>query len=113
MEWQYLTSEDTLNFLEKQSHSANTPGVFLFKHSTRCSISAMALRRFEDANKNLKVPCFILNVIENREISNLISSKYSVIHQSPQVLWIKNGVCQNNTSHSEITATWLQGCIGK
>jgi bacillithiol system protein YtxJ len=73
----------------------------------------MALRRFEDANKNLKVPCYLLNIIENRELSNFISSKYAVVHQSPQVLWIKNGVCENNISHSEITANWLQGCIGK
>jgi bacillithiol system protein YtxJ len=42
--WVNLTSSGQLHELIKEA--ATTP-VLLFKHSTRCSISAMALNRFE------------------------------------------------------------------
>ena|SRR3989344_2777916 len=113
MNWQYLDSEDTLLSLINQSHSDNFPGVFLFKHSSRCSISSMALKRFEDALKNVSIPSYLLKVIENRNISNLVSSNFNVTHQSPQVLWIKNGVCIENASHTDISANWIKRCIEK
>ncbi|NUM51058.1 MAG: bacillithiol system redox-active protein YtxJ [Flavobacteriales bacterium] len=107
----YLASEDTLSEIRIQSHSDNVLGVFIFKHSTRCSISSMALRRFLEAMENIQTPYYILLVIENRILSNVVAEMFSVIHQSPQVLWIKNGECIKNTSHSEITSRWLLECI--
>ena len=77
--------------------------VFIFKHSTRCSISRMALDRLE---RNLKVnaPAYYLDLLSYRELSNLISERFSVQHESPQVLIIKNGACTLHASHNAITA---------
>ncbi|MFM7326556.1 MAG: monothiol bacilliredoxin BrxC family protein, partial [Nodosilinea sp.] len=44
MDWKHLTSIDQLEAIAVNSF--NTPQV-LFKHSTRCSISSMALNRLE------------------------------------------------------------------
>lgn len=84
--------------------SAEKP-VIIFKHSTRCSISSMAINRFEKAyaleNKEA-LPVFYLDLLQYRPISNEIATRYGVEHQSPQTLLIKNGVCVHHASHTEI-----------
>lgn len=76
----------------------------IFKHSTRCSISSMALNRFESdfALIEDKVDAYYLDLIAHREISNEVAHQFNVTHQSPQVLLIKNGECIYNASHSAI-----------
>lgn len=82
--------------------------VVIFKHSTRCSVSRMALKQFENEfNLQGKMDAYYLDLIENRAISNEIASKFDVVHQSPQLLVIKNGKCIYNISHSEIDALFL------
>ena len=82
--------------------------VVIFKHSTRCSVSRMALKQFENEfNLQGKMDAYYLDLIENRAISNEIASKFGVVHQSPQLLVIKNGKCIYNISHSEIDALFL------
>lgn len=82
--------------------------VVIFKHSTRCSVSRMALKQFENEfNLEGKMDAYYLDLIDNRAISNEIASKFDVVHQSPQVLVIKNGKCIYNISHSDIDAVYL------
>ena len=82
--------------------------VVIFKHSTRCSVSRMALKQFENEfNLQGKMDAYYLDLIENRAISNEIASKFDVVHQSPQLLVIKNGKCIYNISHSDIDALFL------
>jgi bacillithiol system protein YtxJ len=77
----------------------------IFKHSTRCSISMMVKKRFElDWSKlpdDLNI--YFLDLIQNREISNTIASKFSVPHESPQLLLIENGECVLDLSHGEVS----------
>ena len=68
--------------------------VLLFKHSTRCSISSMALNRLETRWKDEeKIPAYYLDLLNHRDISNEIETLFNVEHASPQVLLIKNGKC--------------------
>lgn len=86
-----------------QTESFEKP-VVLFKHSTRCSISSMALNRLEmdwDIDPEQAVPVY-LDLIAFRAISDKIAIDLSVRHQSPQVLLVKNGQCVYAASHSEI-----------
>lgn len=80
--------------------------VLVFKHSTRCSISATALGRIErawDASLNERVmPCLIL-VVEERPLSNAVARLSGVEHQSPQVLLFKGGKCVYHSSHLAIS----------
>jgi bacillithiol system protein YtxJ len=107
MLWHKLTDISQLQDIQHLSkeQSSNGLAVLLFKHSTRCSISSMALSRLESKWKDdEKIPTYYLDLLNHRDISNEIESMYSVEHASPQVLLIKNGKCVYHASHSAINA---------
>ena len=86
--------------------------VIIFKHSTRCSISRMALKNFEneyDLGEN--VIAYFLDLISFREVSNEIASRFNVVHQSPQLLLIVGGKSVYDVSHSSIDAQELKSKI--
>ncbi len=77
----------------------------IFKHSTRCSISMMAKRRFEmDADEiPAEISMYFLDLIKYRELSNKIAADFQVHHESPQRLLIKDGQCILDQSHGQIS----------
>jgi len=101
MKWTILEDLQQLDEIKSSSQPS-----LIFKHSTRCSISMMAKKRFEldwDAlpeNMNL----YFLDLIRYREISNTIAEVFNVHHESPQLLLIKDGECVYEASHGEISA---------
>lgn len=99
MDWIELTSPSQLT--EIKERSKNKPQV-IFKHSTRCSISGVAKNRLERGDSPENVDFYFLDLIKNRDISNKIAEEFSVYHESPQVLVIKNGECIYDESHSGI-----------
>lgn len=110
LNWNALTELKQLDSIV--TASAEKP-VVIFKHSTRCSISRMALKNFE-REYNLEeseVAPYFLDLLEHRDISNEIAQKFQVIHQSPQLLLIKNGKSVYNVSHSEIDAEALKSKV--
>ena len=110
LNWNALTELKQLDAIVEES--ASTP-VVIFKHSTRCSISRMALKNFEreyNLEESEATPYF-LDLLEHRDISNEIAQKFQVIHQSPQLLLIKNGKSVYDASHSEIDAEALKSKI--
>jgi bacillithiol system protein YtxJ len=77
----------------------------IFKHSTRCSISRFALKQFErEYALEDKVDAYFLDLIEYRDVSNEIANRFQVMHQSPQLLLIKNGQSVYDASHDAIDA---------
>lgn len=109
MNWIALTDIDQLNLIIEES---NSKPVVIFKHSTRCIISKMALRGFEsDYNFGDDFLCYYLDLIVNRDISNEIANRFGIEHQSPQILIIKNGVVVYNESHEGIDANVLKSYL--
>lgn len=107
--WIQLTDLGQLN--EIQEFSSQKP-VIIFKHSTTCSISRMALKYFErDYDLNDKIDAYFLDLLNFRAISNEIANKFEVVHQSPQLLLIKNGISVYNVSHDSIDAEKLKSKI--
>ena len=89
---------------------SNEKPMLIFKHSTRCSISRMALKQFENEfDSENKVDAYFLDLLEYRDISNEIASRFNVYHQSPQLLLIKEGKSVYDVSHSDIDAGELKG----
>lgn len=89
---------------------SNQKPVVIFKHSTRCSISRMALKQFENEyDLEDKVDVYFLDLLEHRDISTEIASRFNVVHQSPQLLLIKDGKSVYDVSHSDIDAEELKG----
>lgn len=99
MNWYSLENESDLNRIKEKSFE--TPQV-IFKHSTRCSISAMAKGRLDAAVKVEGLEFHYLDLIRFRDLSNEIAARFHVHHESPQTLLIKNGECILDQSHWEI-----------
>lgn len=78
----------------------------LFKHSTRCSISSMALSRFESEWELSPEQCdlYYIDLIAYRPVSNYIAERSSVMHQSPQAILLINGKVKYHNSHNGISA---------
>ena len=84
--------------------------VLIFKHSTRSSVSRMALKQFENEfDLADTVDAYFLDLLEYRNISNEIANRFQVQHQSPQLILIKEGKAFYNASHSAIDAVELKG----
>lgn len=100
MNWIPLTEIAQLDLINKTSF--DTPQV-IFKHSTRCSISSMALNRLERDTPPSNAHFYYLDLIKHRSISTAIAEKFNVYHESPQILVIKNGECIYDESHQGIS----------
>jgi len=96
MNWIKLNSEEQL--AEIKQKSATVPQV-IFKHSTRCSTSAMVLNRIERSATPENIDFYYLDLISYRALSNKIADDFHVFHESPQILLIKNGECIYDESH--------------
>ena len=106
IEWRHLTDLGQLNEIIDLS---NEKAVLIFKHSTRCSISRFALKDFENSfNLDDKMELYFLDLLNYREISNEIATKFEVMHQSPQILVIKNGKAVYSATHENIDASILE-----
>jgi bacillithiol system protein YtxJ len=100
---------EDLNTLDAIIQASSEHPVVIFKHSTRCGVSKMALRQFEqDYPKNHEDHLYLLDLLEHREVSNAIAEKLGVVHQSPQVLVVRNGHSVYDASHSLIDAATTQ-----
>lgn len=84
--------------------------VVIFKHSTRCSISRFALKQFESNFKypKEKLEWYLLDLLKFRDVSNEIAHRYEVMHQSPQILVIKDKKAIYHDSHDGIDAQDLK-----
>lgn len=82
----------------------NNKTFLLLKNSTTCPISHEAYRQVEKLSEELaEETIYFLNVQEARPLSNEIAARYSVKHESPQLLQFKNGTVTWHASHWNIT----------
>lgn len=109
MNWKNIETKTDLSALVERSKDVPC---LIFKHSTRCSISSMAKYRLEDDwdFEAIAVEPYFLDLIRYRDLSNQIAEQFSVYHESPQVLLIKNGECTYDASHLDISVTELKEC---
>jgi len=100
MRWIQLETAEQIQQIQQN------PGYsVIFKHSTRCSISMMAKRKFELDWTDLPedISLYFLDLIKYRELSSQIAHDFHVHHESPQLLLIKDGECILDQSHSDIS----------
>jgi bacillithiol system protein YtxJ len=108
--WRKLADLGQLNEIIELS---NQKHILIFKHSTRCSISRFALKNFENeyAFTAEELQPYLLDLLEYRAISNEITNRFDVMHQSPQILLIKEGKCVYDDSHDGIEVNKLKKFI--
>lgn len=99
--WIALNDLNQLSLIEKKSA---TKTQVIFKHSTRCGISSMVMKQFV-ATYNFtenEMDLYYLDLLSYRDVSNEVGYKFQVMHQSPQLLVIRNGVVVAHASHGAI-----------
>lgn len=104
--WNNIEKAQDIDNIVKSSYQRPQ---LIFKHSTRCSISAMALQRFErnwDEN-NKEIDLNFLDLLAIRPVSLHVADVFEVQHESPQVLLIINGKCIYHTSHNDISVNGI------
>ena len=103
MTWENLENLTQLEDIKKESEQKS---ILIFKHSTSCSISGMALDRLKrnwNEKETSHIKPYYLDLLSFREISNMVATEFDVEHQSPQIILVKNGEATYFTSHMGIS----------
>jgi bacillithiol system protein YtxJ len=99
--WRRLEELSQLDAVEQLSKEKL---VVIFKHSVTCGISNMVWHQFQneiDFN-NDHIEMLYLDLLAHRDVSNEIAKRFQVMHQSPQILILKNTEVIHHASHSAI-----------
>ena len=111
MNWIELTTEDQLEHLKAASYAQP---IFIFKHSTRCSISRAVLDRLERnwrKEELADLQPYLLDLLAYRAVSNLIATEFGIEHESPQALVIYQGKPVYAQSHFAIDLNTLKASL--
>ena len=105
--WIALNTVKQLDTIKEAS--SKRPQV-IFKHSTTCGISRMALNMFKGSYglEDGQMDFYFLDLHANRDVSNAVASEFGIQHQSPQLLILKNGVVVYHDSHGAIADVNLE-----
>jgi bacillithiol system protein YtxJ len=88
------------------------PWALVFKHSTRCPVSSAAwreVRRFRGAHR--EAPVYVVHVVEQRPLSNVLAARTGVRHESPQAVLLRDGRVAWHDSHEGVTAEALEALL--
>lgn len=103
MDFFELTPLETIESLEKQSYQR---AQVVLKHSTRCIVSSMALKTLHHCDAD--ADCWVLDLLRYRELSNEIALRYGILHESPQIIILREGTVQSFASHEKITCELIK-----
>jgi len=108
--WKNLESLDDLHQIVEDSKQKP---IVLFKHSTRCGISQHAKHRLESEwdFKEGKLDFYYLDLLKHRDVSNEIADQFNVVHQSPQIIILKNEQAVYHISHNAISVDRIKEVI--
>ena len=102
---QPLTANDHVDALLSTAGPA-----WLLKHSNTCPISQAAHEAVETyLARHGDQPVGVVVVQTHRPVSNWVSTKLGVTHQSPQLFLLKGGKVAWQASHWSITAEAMEG----
>jgi bacillithiol system protein YtxJ len=111
IEWTELETAEQLQTLQKESE---TRPVIIYKHSTRCATSLVVLNRLERSGQPWsEVRMYFLDLLRFRALSSMIENVFSVRHESPQLLVIRNRAAVLNLSHFEIEPEMISRSLSK
>ena len=104
--WKPLTSKDQLETIDLESKNRTQ---VIFKHSTRCGISRMVMNQFVSSYDNSwDMDLYYLDLLSNRDVSDEVGYKFQVMHQSPQLIVVRNGETVAHASHGSINEIELE-----
>ena len=110
--WPGLKLDDMAKFDMLMTNSFSTPQL-IFKHSTRCNISRIVLDIFVSnyTFSSQNFGAWYLDLLVYRKISDTIAETLQVVHQSPQLIIIKNGIAIKSASHESVNDILLSNYL--
>ncbi len=99
---------DTPDTLEQAIEASHTQPVLLFKHSVSCPVSASVQAIVNRLSSDTDMTIYRLVVQAARPLSNTISERFNIRHESPQMLVLANGALHAHASHYSITTDWVK-----
>lgn len=84
----------------------------LYKHSPRCIVCRRAIGEVEAlARSRPELPVYVLDVLEQRGLSDRVARKLGVSHESPQVLVLRGGRATWSASHGGVDERAIERAI--
>jgi bacillithiol system protein YtxJ len=104
-----LTNLQRVDELDRLLEQSEAQPVLLFKHSFTCGVSAEALDELIShlGEELTDVRYAMVTVQTHREVSNAVSSRLGVRHETPQALLVRNGRVVWSASHFRVNADSL------
>ena len=101
-----LTHLSDLDMLEAAIAESQQRPVLLFKHSRTCGVSCEALDQLHDHIQNgTGDAAYKMIVVQNhRRVSDTVSQRLGIRHETPQAILLRDGEAVWNASHFRITA---------
>ena len=75
---------------------------FVYKHSTRCSVSSFVMKRLLTTKVEQGEQWVYIDVIAQRPLSFALAEELRVQHESPQLIVIKEGKVHAHSSHQDV-----------
>ncbi|MEL6673761.1 MAG: bacillithiol system redox-active protein YtxJ [Bacteroidota bacterium] len=99
--WEPLQDEAKIAAIQEASFQRPQ---LIFKHSVTCGISAHVQHMLGEAAAKMaeQADLHYLDLLRYRAVSNAVASTLGVVHQSPQVIILKNGEVAYADSHFAI-----------
>ena len=108
-----LTAVEDIVELEQLLSESETRPLLLFKHSYTCGVSAEALDEliYHLAHKANGVRYAVVTVQTHRHVSNAVTAKLGIRHETPQALLIRDGRVVWSASHFRVTKASVEQAI--
>ncbi len=108
-----LTNLQRIDDLDRLIEQSQAQPVLLFKHSYTCGISAEALDELIThlGEENATVQYAMVTVQTHREVSNAVSTKLGIRHETPQALLVRHGRVIWSASHFRVNADSLSKAL--
>ena len=103
----------TIRTEEMLNEALSLNKAILFKNSLMCGISRHARTELESFARETEkdVAIFMIDVINDRNISMKIADKTGIRHESPQAIYMEQGVPVWHASHFSITKDELEKAV--
>ena len=108
-----LTPVERIDDLNQLLDESASHPVLLFKHSYSCGISAEALDELVDHLNGTAAAAryAIVTVQTHRDVSNAVSSRLGIRHETPQAILVRGGKAVWSASHFRVNAASIQKAL--
>jgi len=111
-----LTPLNDVQSLDAAIAESRERPVLLFKHSRYCGVSCEALDELHshiEGRTEATVVYKMITVQTHRPVSDAVSQRLGLRHETPQAILLRDGKVIWNASHFRITATQLDQALPK